>query len=106
MNNDHEDSEELLCYLEFSEFEGQEFINNPNLRNLILNNIMESNPSCNIDQYKFKGTHKINIGSQLFFDTTKPTNTNECCVGSTIKKVDFILSELPEADESHAVNSS
>eukprot|EP01041_Mallomonas_annulata_P008114 gene8114-16656_t len=86
-----EETEEILVYMEFSDFDNTEFLSS-GISSISIQNLLEQSPSCIIDQYGFQGKHKINVGSQLFFDLSGTSSTK--CIGSSIKKIEFSLNDI------------
>mmetsp|Transcript_40839 Transcript_40839/g.41711 ORF Transcript_40839/g.41711 Transcript_40839/m.41711 type:complete len:125 (-) Transcript_40839:178-552(-) len=102
--SDDDSVEEVLLHLEFEDFDNTEFLgSDKNDLNINIQNIMERNPICSIGEYLFQGQQEVNIGTQLYFKSSK--NQDDIYVGQSIKKVSMKFLRLP-GESSDNVNIS
>lgn len=103
---DYEDNsseyEEVLIYVDFPDFDNCPLINPESTINF--KNITSATPSCDIGNLHFVGEHQINLGTQLFVDTTmqRATNLSETVTIPAISKnvIEYKLRSIdkPESD--------
>ena len=71
---------------------------------MIINKFTSKNPTCAIDNYEFKASHQLSLGTQLF--DANEINAVPMLIGSSSKKTCFTLSKIvcPEGDNTKKVN--
>ncbi len=102
------EEEERLIFVELADFDTSHeepmFLRNSSKINI--KNLMNTHPTCNIDNFLFSGAHEINIGTMLFVaptatdSNTKQYNTTQekiKIVGHTITKTKFHLTKIPSS---------
>ena len=75
LEEDEDDEEEFHVYLKFDEMQNNLIKQNSNID--IINFIDGKGMVCNIDGYKFTGTHDNSLGTQLFFRSPKNLTKSE-----------------------------
>ena len=67
VESSQDDEEEILLYVDFPDFDESNLFDLSTDATLELSGLMETTPSCRINNLNFVGRHEINLGTQLFF---------------------------------------
>ena len=87
-----DEDEEVLLYLSFPDFLQTKLFDEP--KEIKLERLGTSNPSCEIDGIRFTGTNEFSLGTQLFFDIEQ--KGDEFLVGYSNKRIRFDLQFIPD----------
>ena len=95
IQNDDDEYEEAIVYVKFEDFADVNFFLES--KEIEIKNVEGTTPQCDVDGFRFAGTHSINLGSLLFFKKkTLPLDLSEMdLAGSTSTTLEFSLRSIP-----------